>query len=358
MISCCFSCNANNYKSSSNNIFSISTFEIPKVFFKKMTSLTSNGLVYTIFIERNVNKSNRSNSDSALFLLFESPIKNEPYEFDGIISKNGDIVFNCKQYFNEGFLDITISGAFINDTTFSLNLSNWKELNVKKLVFTETNKDYILYPINYHKSVEEYFSICDYTPYIDINSYIFKEKFPLEIVKRIEERFIYADLETIDDYVNQYDIPETEEIDFRVIHFDKGFLTLRRIYSSIACGAVIYSYSLDYINFDIYNKIEIELLDIFSRNHLSEIQNICKNKFKIKYKELISNMEVQELQKFYLPETYAILKNGILFQFRPDEMGFPRAAGHMSIFISYSEVIDLLEKNETVLRLLEKSSVR
>jgi len=355
MISCCFSCNENNYKSSSNNIFSISTFEIPKVFFKKMTSVTSNGLVYTIFIERNVNK--QFNSDSTLYLLFESPIKNEPYEFDGIISKNGDIVFNCNQIYFEKDFSLTISGAFINDTTFSLNLSNWKELNVKKLVFTETNKDYILYPVNYFKSVEAYINeFCDtFTAYININSYIFNEKFSLEIVKRIEEGIFFDEFETIDDYVNQYYLDsesmETEDIEFRVIHFDKGFLTLRRYYATYSCGAAHHSYSVDYINFDIYNKIEIELLDIFSRNHLSEIQNICKNKFKIKY-----NKSDREVQGFYLPD-YAILKNGILFQFQPYAMG-SFAEGAMSIFLSYSEVIDLLEKNETVLRLLENSSVR
>lgn len=317
-----------------------------------MTSLSNNGSVYTILIERN---SNQNNSDSTLKLFFDSSLKNEPYEFHGIITQNGNIEFNGYDYEKDS--EIKISGTFINDTSFSLNLSNWKELNINKLIFTEKNKDYILYPINYFKSKlyietdEELMgSMCDsFTSHININSYIFKVEFTSDIVRIIDKKVVFDNYKTLDDFFKNYN-PElqTIDIDFQVIHFDNGFLTLKMFYDSYGCGAAHNQYSIDYINFDIYNKTEVKLSDIFSRDLLGKIENICKKKFKLKY-----NKSDEELEEFKIPKSYAVLKKGILFQFQPYEMG-SFAEGAMSIFLPYSEVSVLLEKNETVQRLLER----
>lgn len=348
------SCNLNQETNRNNaNIDSTlakSIFTNPKVFFKRFEANISGNSKLFLYVSRN---SNSIEGDSILHLIIDNPKENEPIEFIGIIRPLGN--FELSHYLYDS--EIKITGNFINDSTINLNLKNLKEINIDSLEFKETYKNLMIYPKNFYKSHldiqtdEELEGMCDsFISYINIDLLRFKGNFYNKLNKTIESRIIPKDIQTdIEIYFKNFE--QTlfyEDIEITVIYFEKQFITLRVIDETFSCGSAHQQYSIEYINFDLNENNEISINDLFPKSSLLKIENLCKQKFIKKYEK--SDDEVYE---FHLPKSFAILRNGILFQFQPYEMG-SFAEGAMTIFLPYSEIKGLMNNNHVTKMLLTK----
>lgn len=88
-------------------------------------------------------------------------------------------------------------------------------------------------------------------------------------------------------------------------------MIIKKFYDAYHCGAAYGGYSYDYINYDLINKREIKLNDIFKESSLEEVKDICHKKFKLKY--IKTDEEIRQFNELFLPETFAVLGNRILF---------------------------------------------
>ena len=216
----------------------------------------------------------------------------------------------------------------------------------------EIENDFIVYPIKYYNSKYNADSgsqsPCDsFKSYIDIRSFILKGAFPDKLNYIIDSVIISDKYRTVDEFAWNFDNEfQTRNIIFNIIFFDRDFITFSFLIDTYGCGAAHNMYSIDYINYDISSNRILRLSDLIPRQMFEKLETICKGKFKTKYKK-----SDQEIDDFKLPQSYAILRKGILFQFQPYEMG-PFSEGAMTIFLPYSEVSVLLNQSETVSKLL------
>lgn len=118
----------------------------------------------------------------------------------------------------------------------------------------------------------------------------------------------------------------------------------------INCGAAHDGYHYQYINHNLINKREIKLTDIFKENSLEMVKDVCYKKFKSMYSK--TDEEIRQFHEFFLPEAFAILGNGNLFQFQPyDVASFEEGA--LSVFSLYWEIKRYLNRNALTARLVD-----
>lgn len=151
-------------------------------------------------------------------------------------------------------------------------------------------------------------------------------------------------------YVKNYGESISQEtIILRILNYEKGFLTIRKFNNIYMCCAAHGGYSYEYINYDLINKREIKLTDIFEESSLEKVKDICHKKFKLKYNK--TDEDIRLFHEFFLPETFAIFGNGILFQFQPYDVG-SFAEGALSVFLPYQEIKRYLNRNDLTAQLI------
>lgn len=347
------SCTSNKEKPNPYNHFETTKepYEITRVFFKKMRAQKGNDELYTIYLERKINNKN----DSTITLILDIPYDGEPLEYLGNLDVNGEIKFD----FNEDILnnygleiqnEFETKGLFYNDSTFRLIFYNIKNKKVDTLFFIETKENLKIYPVHYFSggySYMEEIPYCDtFYYFLDVNSYIFEGDIAKEINLLINKNITGDEYQDVEHYVKNYVDSTREKIfDLSILNYDKGYLTIRKLHYVYRCGAIHGYYTYEYINYDLINKREIKLTDIFKESSLEEVEDICYKKFKLKYNK--TDEDLWPWWEFFLPEIFAILGNGILFQFQPYEVGC-YADGAMSVFLPYWEIEKYMKRNDII----------
>lgn len=303
-------------------------------FFMKMAGVTGNHNVCYIYVEK-------PTIENEISVVFDLRSNDQPYDFFGFIDYDGKLVL--KRWENQR--EIIITGEFKDHSTLVLDTRNWNKFKKDKIEFKEFEKLYKIIPKSFYlenkyveKNPEKLGNSCDtFTSFYRIKDYSFEGAFPYNfehVVDSIVLNGLFYEgstpVETEHGVEEVY--PQTLEITQNIMFFEQGFVSLRIVYDFFECGAAHNVYQVYYINYDSDKQKIIKLRDIYPRQIIYEIREICKRKMKLEF-----DKSDDELVDFDLPKNYAFLKNGILFQFQPYEFG-PFSEGPKSIFITYSEI--------------------
>jgi len=304
--------------------------------------------------------------------------------------------WNGSRYLNKLSVgDYTIHSkapGFLSDTkNFKVNFDQLTEINVKL-----TRNDTIVYQMVelYEKKV--YFEICTPVVSIEYPSTLENDRFPKWVIKELFKSLysyciLYEYLDTlntdnfysidslmhqyIDDVAKEYDKQIGNEIDFNsldefsvycynystdtIINVENNSILILSLsyYNYTYTGGAHGYYYKKFINYDKINNKEIILDDIFINNWEMDLTRIAEYKFR-KTHEIPINGNINDYgywfdnDKFQLNNNFLLGKSGITFLYNPyDICCF--AMGIQSVYIPYSDIIQLVKSNSILHTYLE-----
>lgn len=308
--------------------------ETPAPFFKKFRG-EFNGKPITLYLIRFVNK---QKPDSVIYGFMEMSDGDIPLEISGQLLGSDSIIL--KGIINQEE-QIVLSGKFINPTLIKAIYANEEN----PIEFIDITEGLEVSPVNYYRehleiqtSQDGIGGMCDsFLAYINLNNLIFGTgQYNVEKLNDILDNKL-----NFKERLNDSSLPETfdEDVITRIMYLENGFITLQVEETSYPCGAAHGTYGYTYYNFDLNSGDTISLSDLIITDSLEVLKLIGLQIFKKAY-----DKQDEELTDFYLPSNFAVLKKGLLFRYRPYEMG-SFAEGAMEVFIPYSEIQGIMIPN-------------
>ena len=133
--------------------------------------------------------------------------------------------------------------------------------------------------------------------------------------------------------------------DADVMYNSRNIFTVKIINYEMPYGAANGLNSLTYLNFDAGTGKRLNINDCFSDPGRQELAKRGKEFFveKARADDMFDLLDNQFLDKFYLPENFAVTDRGIEFTYQQYEVG-PRPLGMPSFTIPHGEVQRLIDK--------------
>lgn len=339
------SCNSNNTGNQSNEVVFSASAPVQNVFCKKFKG-ELDGKFVIMQILRNANS---HDGDSVLRGTIELSENEIPFDFFGKVIGENNFVLSA--YTDNTDNDYELEGTFTSKSTITAKFRKAPGLNNSEFEMQEIKDDLMATPVNYYKEIIEIETdeeliggMCDsFLAYTNINTLAFSsESYKVGKLNRLLDESVGFEKSVRE---NSFAGGGTEDYYVNILSSEKGFLTAQIFSSSYLCGAAHGSYNYTYVSYDLLKGDTISLSQIIPSNNFKKVELIAKQKFKRKYQK-----SDDELEEFYLTGNFALLRKGLLFRYRPYEMG-SFAEGAMSVFISYNEIEGLLNNNELVNRI-------
>lgn len=165
----------------------------------------------------------------------------------------------------------------------------------------------------------------------------------------IQNKITNGETKNIDTYIKKYIQEQMKnQGQIEVISNEKNLLILNSSHSFYGMGAPHGYSSNTYITFDLLSGQEIKIKDLFNTGYQNNLTNMAEHYFRDQNKDILDSLQFPD-GKFFIPDSYQLKKEGIVFHYSSGEIG-PYSIGLPQFLIPYESVRNIIKQGSIIER--------